>query len=58
MCDFDPESPALLHDSLNDKTFHFIPDMTEHWRKHARFRPDGVVEWDGLLIDNWSPVKK
>ena len=56
MRSFNPTEPALLHDQLNDKVISWAAGRDElaHWRKYAR--PDhqeGVIAWDGALIDGW-----
>ena len=57
MAEFDPAVPALVHDKLNDQVIDRQPerhgrDFVQHG--HRDFG-DGVVEWDGLLLDGWKP---
>jgi hypothetical protein len=57
MSDFDPARPALVHDSLNDRTFEWKPDeFLEHYREHAQPAAKGVIGWDGLLLDGWQEL--
>ena len=55
MDEFDPWRASLVHDGLNDKWFPWKPDeYREHYRKYAHPHPEGVIEWDGLLLDGWK----
>lgn len=51
MREFDPAKRAILHDSLNDVEFEWLPRRAESWGINARKHDTGVVEWDGLLLD-------
>lgn len=51
----DPTKPALVHDQLNDRVFEWRPEWAPTWQTR-RPHEDGVVEWDGLLIDGWEPM--
>jgi hypothetical protein len=55
---FDPTKPAELRDELNDKIFEWKPEWKADWEKYATYGKDGIVEWDGLLIDEWRELKK
>jgi hypothetical protein len=57
MSEFDPSKPALVHDKLNDQTIDWEPERhgTDYKAGH-RGLGDGVVEWDGLLLDGWKPL--
>jgi hypothetical protein len=56
MDEFDPWWPAFVHDGLNDKWFAWKPDeYREHFQQYARQHGEGVIEWDGLLLDGWRP---
>ena len=58
MSQFDPSKRSMVHDALNDKTFPWEPEnYLEHYRGHARKQSDGVVGWDGLLLDGWYEVE-
>lgn len=50
---FDPSKPALLHDQLNDDMVPWTGEELVGWQKYAKRRSDGVIEWDGCLIDGW-----
>jgi hypothetical protein len=54
MKEFDPAKPSLVHDALNDKKFLWQPEWAPHFREHAIEDKDGVVGWDGLLLDGWE----
>lgn len=51
----DPTQPALVHDRLNDRIFEWRPVWAGTW-PDRRDHDFGVVEWDGLLLDGWSPI--
>jgi hypothetical protein len=53
MSTFNPSQPALLHDQLNDDTFAWTGEQADHWRQHAKEASEGVIGWDGCLIDGW-----
>jgi hypothetical protein len=58
MSKFDPSKRSMVHDALNDKTFPWEPEKyLEHYREHAEKHSDGVVGWDGLLLDGWYEVE-
>jgi hypothetical protein len=57
MKDFDPSTPAMVHDRLNDRTFEWKPpSMEANYRQYAEPVGPDVIEWDGLLLDGWLPV--
>lgn len=58
MSGFDPSKPAELHDELNDRIFEWKPEWKPDWDKYATYGKDGIVEWDGLLIDGWREMKE
>ena len=52
--EFDPAKPATVHDP---RSFEWKPKtMQENYEKCATPRADGVIEWDGLLLDGWEPL--
>jgi hypothetical protein len=53
MSTFDPSQPALLHDRLNDEIFAWLPEKKDEWLRNAQPAGEGVIGWDGLLIDGW-----
>jgi hypothetical protein len=53
MSTFDPTRPALLHDQLNDKMLAWTGEELAGWREHANPHSQGIIEWDGLLLDGW-----
>ena len=57
--EFDPSRPAMVHDQLNDMTFHWRPEeYRDHYERYARDHAPGIVEWDGLLLDGWWPLPR
>jgi hypothetical protein len=56
MSDFDPSRPAMVHDRLNDKTFEWKAEWAANYREQAigDSANEGVVGWDGLLLDGWT----
>ena len=53
MSTFDPDKPAYLHDRLNEEVLEWRPEDAQRWREHAVPHVEGVITWDGLLIDGW-----
>ena len=54
MSEFDPSKPALVHDKLNDQVIDWEPERHgKDYKAGHRDFGDGVVEWDGLLLDRW-----
>jgi hypothetical protein len=54
----DPDQAAAVHDRLNDEMFEWVPaKYAAGYRRHADDFEPGVVEWDGLLLDGWKPLK-
>ena len=56
MTEFDPDRPAKVHDTLNDRTFIWRTCWADNWREHAIVASDGVAYWDGLMLDGWEPL--
>jgi hypothetical protein len=56
MSTFDPDVACRVHDRLNEKVFDWKPEWADDYRQHADQFDDGVIEWDGLLLDGWSPT--
>jgi hypothetical protein len=54
---FDPTKPAMMHDQLNDRTFQWDPERwgDDFWVV-SRFESEGMIDWDGLLLDGWKPI--
>ena len=57
MSKFDPSAPAMVHDRLNDRTFEWKPEWRAAYEKHAARHAPGVIEFDGLLLDGWTPSR-
>jgi hypothetical protein len=45
-----------LHDQLNNKTFVWKPEWAERYRKQAKDAGNGMISWDGLLLDGWEEI--
>jgi hypothetical protein len=58
MRDFDPARPARVHDLLNDATLEWNTGWADNWRKYAHLTIDGVVYWEGLILDGWEPATR
>ena len=59
MDQFDPsKSGQQVHDQLNDQVIDWEPERHgRDWARHGhRDFGDGIVEWDGLLLDGWRPA--
>jgi hypothetical protein len=56
MGEFDPAEPAILHDRLNDRIIVWTGELGDRYVDGSRPRSDGIVEWDGLLLDGWGNV--
>jgi hypothetical protein len=56
MKEFDPTKPAIVHDKLNHGNLDWRPDWAEHYRKYAIEDANGVIGWDGRLLDGWCPA--
>ena len=51
-----PGRGLRVHDKLNEKVFGWKPEWAANYRQYADQFDDGVIEWDGLLLDGWSPT--
>ena len=59
MSDFDPAQSSMVHDSLNGDTFEWRPEKwCETYRQKALDWGNGIMNWDGLLLDGWRPIDK
>lgn len=47
----DPDRPCQEHDSLNDQTIEWKSQWASLYREHGAKWDEGVVAWDGLLLD-------
>ena len=56
MSQFDPDRPAILHEKAGDRTFDWSPEWASHYRIFSRRFGDGMIFWDGLLLDGWRPM--
>jgi len=53
---FNPEIPCRVHDQLNDQIIEWQAQWAPLYRDHAVLYDEGVIVWDGLLLDGWRPV--
>jgi hypothetical protein len=53
---FNPEVPCHVHDKLNDELIEWQAQWAPLYRDHGVLYDEGVIAWDGLLLDGWSPV--
>jgi hypothetical protein len=53
---FDPEKRCRVHDELNDKIIEWLPRWATLYREYAVKHDEGVIAWDGLLLDGWTEV--
>jgi hypothetical protein len=54
---WDSSRRLVVHDALNDHMFPWEPEKyLENYREYAEKEYDGVVRWDGLLLDGWYEV--
>jgi hypothetical protein len=56
MKEFNPVRRSRVHDAFNDLTFLWRTRWADHWRLHAWVASDGLVYWDGLILDGWEPI--
>jgi hypothetical protein len=54
MATFDPAEPCRVHDRLTDRTFGWGTAWAEEYRRHAWRGSDGLVYFDGLILDRWT----
>ena len=53
---FNPEVPCHVHDTLNKQLIEWKPEWAALYREHGVLHDEGVIAWDGLLLDGWSPI--
>ena len=59
MSEFDPSKRSMVHDALNDKMFEWEPEnYLKNYREHAEEDSEGIVAWDGLLLDGWYELEQ
>jgi hypothetical protein len=56
MRSFDPHRFCTVHDAVHNRLLTWQPVWAPHFLECADDLPDGVVEWDGLLLDGWSEL--
>jgi len=45
-----------VHDGLNDNFIEWDPEWAASYREYSAQHDEGVVEWDGALLDGWIPL--
>ena len=56
---FDPSKPAIMRAHLDGTTFEWHPELwADQFEPRASEWGDGIVNWDGLLLDGWRPRLK
>jgi hypothetical protein len=53
MSTFNPEKPCRVHDGLNDQIIEWNPQWAPLYLDHGVKHDEGVIAWDGLLLDGW-----
>jgi hypothetical protein len=53
MNEFDPSYPCMVHDLLNDESLEWPPVRALSYGRWAREESEGVIAFDGLLLDGW-----
>ena len=53
---FNPEVQCRVHDALHDQIIEWNPQWASLYREHGVLYDEGVIAWDGLLLDGWIPV--
>lgn len=53
---FDPDCACQVHDGLNDQMIEWRPQWAAMYREHGTTWDEGVIAWDGLLLDGWIPA--
>jgi hypothetical protein len=54
MSEFDPHSPALVHDWVNDRLINWTGELADVYMREAGIRENGMVEWNGRVYDGWD----
>jgi hypothetical protein len=57
MSKFDPDKPCRVHDGLNDRFLNWKPEWAHHKREFAAEHGEGVIAWDGYLLDGWEVTR-
>jgi hypothetical protein len=54
MATFDPEKPCRVHDRLKDRTIEWRTGWAAAYKRNAMGANDGIVWFDGLILDGWT----
>jgi hypothetical protein len=53
MSTFDPDVACRVHDKLNERILNWRAEWAANYWQYADDFADGVIGWDGLLLDGW-----
>ncbi|OSJ36981.1 hypothetical protein BSZ19_01545 [Bradyrhizobium japonicum] len=53
MATFNPAEPCRVHDALNNTFIDWKPEWAARYREYAAPHDEGVIAFDGLLLDGW-----
>jgi hypothetical protein len=53
MSEFDPSRPAMVHEQLNGHLIPWSTEDLERYSKYAEPEAEGVIWWEGFLLDGW-----
>ncbi|MDF0515784.1 hypothetical protein P0R31_00835 [Bradyrhizobium yuanmingense] len=53
---FDPDCACQVHDGFNDQMIEWRPQWAAMYREDGTTLDEGVVSWDGLLLDGWAAI--
>ena len=54
---FDPEKPCQVHDCLNDQLLDWKPQWAGLYQEYAVLHDEGVIAWDGFLLNGWTEAQ-
>lgn len=57
MSRFDPSKPCLVHDR-SGRSITWSPDWAPTYCRYAREQADGLIDFDGLVLDGWSDLPR
>ena len=48
-----PRRALPVHDKLNEQFLYWQSAWAANYRRYASEFDDGIINWDGLLLDGW-----